>query len=222
MEQSGVMTNLNEILSAALDGECSASELDQLLDASRRSPDLLRRFGRYCAQREASVGTRFDFDSETLCANVMSQVGPARHRHGKAFIRHVLPMARPLAGLALAASVGAMATIGLYRYSGIALTPVHANAVVPGMSVAANGGASAVGVKKVASRTQTSAPSAPLVNQVRWTQLAPSTTRELDDYMIYDSAYRSVQGMGSALTYARVAAQESAFNSSQRTSPGKH
>lgn len=219
MEQNGFMTNVNEILSAVLDGECSAAELDQLLDASRRSPDLFRRFGRYCAQREASAGTRFDFDAETLCASVMSQIGPAKRTLGSAFRRQVLTVARPLGGLALAASLGAMATIGLYRYTGISSPAGQSGSTTPRASVIASTSPVSSGVSKTADRVRTATP---LANEVRWTKLAPNTTRVLDDYMIYDSAYRSVQGMGSALTYARVAAQESALSFPRGTSSGNH
>lgn len=219
MEQSGLMTNLNEILSTVLDGECSPAELDQLLDASRRSTDLFRRFGRYCAQREASVGTRFDFDAEALCANVMSQIRPTRGARSIALRRQILALSKPLTGLALAASLGAMATIGLYRYADAPSSAGHSGSAAPRMSVVASAMPVVAGVNKIANRVQTS----PVADEVRWTKLAPSTTRELDDYVIYDSAYRpSVQGMGSALTYARVTAQESAFSFPQGTPDGKH
>lgn len=203
--QVGSMTNFEEILSAALDGECSPAELDLLLAECGRFPELMRRFGRHCASREAVVGTRFNFDSEALCAGVMSHLVPQRHLRVVTLKARAGALVRPLAGLALAASLGAVVTFGVYRFD----APSHgvsASAISPIPSttprvMASAGGGGGVG------------PSSTPNSEVRWTKLAPSAARQLDYYMMEDAGYRSVQGMSSALSYARVASQDNAFGS---------
>lgn len=207
------MKDFDEILSAAQDGECSPVELDRLLEACAQSPELLRRFGRQCASREARAGTRFNFDSEALCAAVMSQVTPAPHARVVALRSHVKTVLRPVTGLALAASLGALATFGVYRLQVTAPTSIAATASAGSGAVAdvAGGGAAA-----------TVGGGAP-VSDVRWAQLAPSTARQLDDFMLEHASYRSAQGMSSALDYARMAAQENPFDLPDRgPAAGQH
>lgn len=188
------MTNFDETLSAAFDGECTAAELDRLLDACGRSPALMQRFGRYCASRDARAGVYFNFDAEALCSAVMTHIDPPRHARVVALRARTRAALRPMAGLALAASVGALATFSVYRFNlGTGVT------ALPGAAATAAAGPSA----QVAQAT----PSASATN-ARWTQMDPSTARQLDDYMMEHASYRSEQGMGSALNYARMAAQD--------------
>lgn len=202
------MTNHDEILSAALDGECSVAELDRLLQACGQSPRLMQRYTRHLASREACGGTRFGFDSETFCASVMSVIEAPRpvrasHSHARphtrvvAFRRRARSVLRPLGGLALAASVGALATFAAYRFDAL---PAFNQAV---QQTAATGQHLHVASAGNGAVAPANAPAA----EVRWSQLNPGTARQLDDYMMEHASYRTEQGMGSALNYARMAAQ---------------
>ena len=191
------MTNFDESLSAVFDGECSHAELDRLLDACGRSPELMRRYGRYSASHEASSGTVFNFDSEALCASVMSQIDPPRRARVLAFRTRARAVLRPVGGLALAASVGALATFAVYRAGGPVLPQAAPVAQTASNTVNAS---PADGGNAVASAAPVSEP--------RWSQLDPSAARQLDDYMMEHASYRSEQGMGSALNYARMATQD--------------
>lgn len=205
------MTNFEETLSAAFDGECSPAEFERLLDACSQSPQLLRRYGRHCASREASVGTAFNFDSEVFCAAVMSRIDPPRHARVVALRSRVRAVVRPIGGLALAASLGALVTFTAYRFNALPQVPAML------AQTASNTGATTVGTTPavatpvadvhVASASGNGLTATAPINMVQWSQLAPGTARQLDDYMMEHAAYRSAQGMGSTLSYARMAAQ---------------
>lgn len=106
-------------LSALLDGECSAAELDRLLEDLDHSPELAQQWSRLCLAREAREGTQVRADQVCICTGVMSQLDAtpaavdakvvelAAH---KASRRPALTRAwKPLAGFAAAASMGAAA-----------------------------------------------------------------------------------------------------------------
>jgi len=185
------MNDIEETLSAAFDGECSPAELGRLLDACDRSPQLLRRYGRYCASREAHAGGTFNSSPEALCRAVMSQIDPPRHARVVALRARTRAVMRPLGGFALAASLGALATFTAYRFGGIP-------PVTPALTQTAS-----VGNVVASSVTPAVAPRV----EVQWSQLGPGAARQLDDYMLEHASYRSRQDMGSAFSYARVAAQ---------------
>lgn len=205
------MTNFEETLSAAVDGECSSVEFDRLLDACGRSPQLMRRYGRHCASREARIGTAFNFDSEALCVAVMSQIDPPRHPHVVALRSRARAVMRPLGGLALAASLGALVTFTAYRFDAL---PSQVTAMPATLTQSAsNTGTTTIGATPVADvhvvsagGNGTAAVIAP-TNEVQWSQLNPGAARQLDDYMMEHASYRSAQSMGSTLSYARMAAQ---------------
>lgn len=199
------MTNFEETLSAAFDGECSHAEFERLLDACSRSPQLMRRFGRHCASREAGAGTVFNYDSEVFCTAVMTQIDPPRHARVVAFRSRARAVMRPLGGLALAASLGALVTFSAYRFDALPQVPATLTQTASNASdtpVAAT----PVADVHIASAGNNGTAAAP-TDEVQWSQLNPGTARQLDDYMMEHASYRSAQGMGSTLSYARMAAQ---------------
>jgi anti-sigma-K factor RskA len=124
---------------------------------------------------------------------------------------------QPFAGLAAAASIAAIATVGGYRWIS---QPVGAPAVVAsatqssGAQVAgaqsSNDGASVQPVDFVAAAPQaklmqvsaTSAKDEPV--ETRWSQLDADTARQLNEYMMEHSNMRAEQGVGGALSYPRM------------------
>lgn len=205
------MTNFEESLSAAFDGECSPAEFERLLDACSRSSQLMRRYGRHCASREARGGTVFNFDSEVFCATVMSRIDPPRHARVVAFRSRVRAVMRPLGGLALAASLGALATFAVYRFDALPQVPAMLTQTASNTRVTTVGttpaAATPVADVHVASAGGNGPMAIPPTNEVQWSKLAPGTARQLDDYMMEHATYRSAQGMGSTLSYARMAVQ---------------
>ncbi|TAM11251.1 MAG: hypothetical protein EPN72_04030 [Nevskiaceae bacterium] len=199
------MVNLEESLSALLDGECTAAELDAVLDACGHQPDLLHRFGRFCAVREIHAGRAVNRVPEDFCGAVMrsldvpgtAPVLPLRAMH--------LPHRRrarttwfKAGGLALAASFGAVVALTGYHY-----------VVTPAVMQVADAGSTTTAVPVVAAARGNSivAVAAPKVDEVSWSQLDPETTQHLDDYMMEHTGYGSVQMMNGALGYARITAQ---------------
>lgn len=111
-----------ESLSALLDGECSGAELDRLLDALDREPALKSEWSRLCRTRDSG-----------FTARVMSAIqADARPRARVfAFPARTVRVLQPLAGYALAASIGAFTVFSLMP---AASTP--APVLVPVQSVA--------------------------------------------------------------------------------------
>lgn len=191
------MTVLKESLSALVDGECSAAELDALLDACSGQPKLLRLYGRHCAVSEVHAGRHVHRASEDFCAAVMRGVeAPVQRQRvqgsGRSRSRLRRRRWRAAGGLALAASFGAIVAVTGYRF-----------AAIPGASQMVG---TTVASARAGSATLARAEAG--VHQVQWSQLDPSTTRRLDDYIMEHASYGSGQVMGSALSYARVAAQQ--------------
>jgi negative regulator of sigma E activity len=107
----------HESLSALLDGECTPEELTLLLDEMERSPELKAAYSRLVAIREAQAGTRIIPSQPDLCAGIMARLDevPADTRANVIPIRRapakVAFQWKPLAGLAAAAALGAVAVL---------------------------------------------------------------------------------------------------------------
>ncbi|HEX7381316.1 MAG TPA: hypothetical protein VF265_04090 [Nevskiaceae bacterium] len=174
------MTSLEESLSALVDGECTSEQLDAALAACRDRPELLSRYSRHWAAREAHCGRYVHPQAERLCAEVMRQIDAprasksARHR----FITHSasrMPRRRwrMASSLALAASLGAIVVFTTYR----AAAPV--GGTVAGSSVATEVNATVAppsadpfAVTDVGTRA------------VRWSRIDPQSAGVLDDYLV--------------------------------------
>jgi negative regulator of sigma E activity len=171
---------MKESLSALLDGECSDSELEQILVALERDPALRRQLSRQYLSRDSRLGVRvrtsdLDFSSRVLAglqdepAVVVPFAGRVRR----------LPW-RAAASLAAAAALGAVAVLvvrpqappGPLPASQIAATPVDAAAPA----------------------------------QRQFAELEDEYARQLRNYVMAYSQSRGQQGVGSTLGYARYAA----------------
>lgn len=194
------MTQLDETLSAFLDGECSSAELDRVLEACGRDAALMQRCTRVYASRDAVRGVAVKFDADALCRGVMAQVAPPRRAKVVALRKRAADVVRPLTGLAMAASLGALVTFAALHYD---LAP----GPVPMATAQATNGNATAQVAQASVPQITAAPA----EEVRWSKLDPAAARQLDDYMMEHASYRSGQSMGSALNYARMAAQSNPF-----------
>jgi negative regulator of sigma E activity len=106
----------HETLSALLDGECSAGELDRLLEEIEHSPALKEQWSRLCLARDAREGTHFAKNQPCICAGVMAGLDerPAELANPNVVeLRRPRPAFnwKPLAGLAAAASVAVVALL---------------------------------------------------------------------------------------------------------------
>jgi len=169
----------SESLSALLDGECSPSELDHLLGQMDRDPALRERFGRMALSQELRRGARVSRVPADFADRVMAAL-PARP--DATLVR--LPARwswQPLAGLAAAAAVGAVAVLVIKPDPGAGpadpaiATPAVAEAPAP-------------------------------ADDRRMAELDDENARQLRNYLMAYSQSRAQQGMGGTLGYARYAA----------------
>jgi len=119
---------LNEQLSACLDGELPPAELDLLLKRLERDPELRQTLGRYSAVGEAMRQAKPAIASRSLADKVMAAVEqePAAARRRVRVPPVILRSLRPVAGIAVAATVAAVAIFSVQQ-AGVTPGPVLAN-----------------------------------------------------------------------------------------------
>lgn len=233
----------DELLSAMLDGECTPGELKRLLDSLEQSPALKQRWSRMCLVREAMQGTQVRAGKAApadFCAGVMAAIAKEQdaapvHTPGKAPSKVVaMPVRRPaaaaaanasrwqpVAGLAAAASIAAVAAVGGYRWisqpvgvpGGLAANTVPASSPVAEQAVAYTGGAPGVAQPRLVA-VSTAAAEEPV--ETRWSQLDADTARQLGEYMMEHSNMRADQGMGGSLSYPRMMLHTAEYRSGER------
>lgn len=177
----------SESLSALLDGECSPSELEDVLSALERDPVLLEEFSRLVLGREARVGTRIRKAQVDFSARVLAALQDEPGQEGSRVVPFRPKLSRlpwkAAAGLAAAAAVGAVAVLVVRPDPFQALTP----AVQPA-SLASTQAVDAVPV------------------ETQYSELDDENARQLRNYLMAYSQSRGQQGMGSTLGYARYTA----------------
>ncbi len=208
-----------EKLSALLDGECSAEELDRLLEDLDQSPELKAQWSRLCLARDTMEGVRVRKDPPCICAGVMAKLDQAPAELAKP---NVVELRRPrsmvfkqVAGWAVAASVATVAML-----VGVNGGHDHAPATFTSATVTAPS----------ASPVTTEAVSYPVVipRQPRNLQsVALRTTAasngeqkwqdagdDLDNYLIEHNSSLAEQGMGmgGTLRAARFAAHSATYH----------
>jgi negative regulator of sigma E activity len=198
-----------ESLSALVDGECSNTDLSQLLDNIDRSPALKDRWSRMCLMREARRGTRIEAAHLQFASRVMAALDQVQPEaavvvplKAKAAPPKVVASPRPwrpLVGLAAAASLIGAVVLVIWQQG--APVPAGAIPVAPPSVVAA-----------IDSRAEAKGAITPAVStgadtrgDLQWSSLDRASAQELGGYLIDYSSYRSTQGMG-GLGYARYAA----------------
>ena len=201
-----------EKLSALLDGECSAEELDRLLEDLDRSPELKAQWSRLCLARDAMEGTRILQDQPCICADVMSKLDQAPAELAKP---NVVELRRPramilkqLAGWAVAASVAAVAMlVGVNGGHDHAATDL-ASTVAPTSSPMTT---EAVSYPVVVPRQARNLQSVALRtgNEQQWQDAGD----DLDNYLMEHNSSLAEQGMGmgGTLRSARFAAHSAAY-----------
>lgn len=199
---------VKDSLSALLDGECSAKELDQLLDELDRSPELAQQWSRLCLAREAAEGTRVAADQPCICSGVMSQLDdqPAhptkvvelaarrRARFPVQFPR-IAAYWKPAVGFAAAASMGAAAVLLVQPAAERTLPGVDANGFTSGQLAGwVPAGSSELALQPVASLDRDDA-----------------HAEMLQQYLMDHSNAIAGDGVGGTLRYARFAAHTAEY-----------
>lgn len=207
----------SELLSAALDGECSAQELDQLLNELEKSPELKEQWSRLCLARDALTGAQVSLKQPSICADVMKAIGDeAPSTKVAAFVprRQASPSSfwRPMIGFATAAGVASVAFVLGYQHP--AVQPVGAvTAQVAQQPVAVVASAPAPRNTAVIADNSATPRTAPNAGASGWESVdQESDARQLNNYLIDYSSYRSGAGMADTLGYARFAAHTAEYN----------
>ena len=182
-----------EHLSALLDGECSAAELDRLLNEMERNPALKDDWSRMCRTRDLAAGTHIKADQTCICAGVMSKLDVLPQERANPKVVELVSrrkpfLWKPLAGLAAAASVAAVALL-----AGLSFTA--SQSTNPASTVAA------------------ATPTQVYSRQVAANQVPDE---DLDNYLIEHNNSLAEQGMGGTLRYARFAAHTAAYHQDGR------
>ncbi len=218
-----------ELLSALLDGECTPGEVKLLLQRLEDSPALGRRWSRMCLVRDAAENVQVRSASVDFCAGVMAAIEQASEVPSQVAVAvrtaKVIPMPlaggrgararrwQPLAGLAMAASVAAVVTVGGYRWLN---PPAGAAAAVANAGNGANASAVAslaqperVNLAQAQSAQAQLAPVSYSAGgtepvETRWSQLDADAMGQLSEYMMEHNSMRAGQGVGSALSDPRL------------------
>lgn len=186
---------MQETLSALLDGECTPAELDRLLDEMDRDPTLKARYSRMILARDARQNTRVRSAEIDFSAAVMAALDtePEHKDSSKVltFQRRSPNFWRPLAGLALAAGMGAVAVLAIRPQT----APLPA----------------ALPLSTQQAPAETLSAEAVEVANHRWPRPDEDNAEQLNNYLIAYSQSRAQQGMGGTLGYARFAAHTAEY-----------
>lgn len=108
---------VNEQLSACLDGELPAAELDLLLKRLKRNPELRDALGRYTVIGESLRHSKPVVASRSFADQVMAAVDaePATTRRAPRISPVTLRRLRPVAGIGIAATVAAIAIFSVQQ-----------------------------------------------------------------------------------------------------------
>jgi len=206
-----------ESLSALLDGECRDAELDQLLDAMSRDPQLGETWSRLCLTRDARDGrpvaqVQVDIVSAVMQGIAGDPVPTRKVVEISAFRSRVRRFARPAVGFAAAASMGAAAVLALQ------LQPPANDAMPSQVAAASNAssglaqpvsydsGATAARYASDSYANSSYTTSAPTQLQTVSINQDPEQMQMLREYLINHSDSVSGHGVGGALYYTRFAA----------------
>ena len=180
-----ISVNENELLSAFIDGELQGGELDIVLKLLATNPEARKRLSRYQfgsdVLHEHSV-VNPDLDLAQGMENILA-VEPTYRADGtkEKTTAQIIPLKQSFwkqaTGLALAASISALAVVGVMNnsqnQSGIPLADSGSNNI---QQVASSGGQ-------------------------RWTVGEPEVTEQLNTYLVDHNEYAGANG---AFSYARV------------------
>jgi len=205
-----------EKLSALLDGECSAEELDRLLEDLDRSPELKAQWSRLCLARDTMEGVRIRKDQPCVCAGVMSNLDKAPAELAKPNVVERSMLVKQAAGWAVAASVATVAMlVGVnsgHEHPVSSLASATAPATVSAPSVTTEAVSYPVVIPRQPRNLQSVALRTTTGNsgEQKWQDAGD----DLDNYLIEHNSSLAEQGMGmgGTLRTARFAAHSATYH----------
>lgn len=198
----------HEALSALIDGELAEDKGGRMVDEVLADASLTKRWSTYHligeVMRRQSHGLRLDQGPGGAAVTPISSAG----RRG--------PAIRPVAGLALAASVALAAVIGIYAVSTPApelgqiaklRSPPSPAAAQPPVQTAAEASSSVVQVRSPEPQRVVTGSAA--IQRLTWNDAEPGVANRLNGYLVNHNEYLA-NGMRGMLPYARIVAYDSA------------
>ncbi len=185
----------HEALSALVDGEFSAEDSPRLLDQVLEDDSLKVRWRTYHLIGDVMRTHVIDREgAEEKVAQLANAAGPKRTLAPRG-----TGGLRPLAGLALAASVALVAVLGIFALTDTENTPVKVATKSPGIQVPAFEGSGPTSVVAGALGID--------LARMTWNDAAPTVTNRLNGYLVTHNEYLS-NGMRGMLPYARIVAYD--------------
>jgi len=183
-------TTHKELISALVDGELTGSDLNKALDLLTNDDEFREQWQRYQNNRDALQGHSVDIHVD-LVGRVSSALHDEPTHHVKIEKAAVIPFPKQVwkqaAGLAMAASVGAIAMVSVISQPQQQIVPM-----TPIASIEHEQSLDSVQL------TQASKPN-------RWTVGEPEVEQRLNDYLVDHHEYGGTSG---GFSYARVVAYE--------------
>ena len=189
----------HEALSALVDGELPAEDGPRLLDQVLADLSLKRRWTAY--HLIGDVMRKHVIDQQGLNGRV-EQISDAAVSARTSTPRKSGGL-RPLAGLALAASVALVAVIGLFALNDRDSVPVEVAANSAGVQISGSPGPESIPVVAGAAGID--------LTRMTWNDAGPAVTNRLNGYLVTHNEYLS-NGMRGMLPYARIVAYDGGQN----------
>jgi len=180
---------IREQLSALVDDELSDLERPLLLGRLERDPELRACLGRYQLISEVMRGG----DARAAGLGIATRVNAALESEAPMTGRpaecsnETLALWRPLAGLAVAASVAVVAVLSLQNFEG------NPSGVAP--QVAVN-----------TPQVEETPAAAPVlrVSEGDWARIEPRVAKRLDDYLVNHNEFAASRGVQGVMPYVRI------------------
>ena len=193
----------NEDLSAFVDGELQDPACGRIVDALYGRSDLRRAWARFHLIGDAvrKIGPAPGADS--IAGNVSAAIRAEQVvRFRPRPLRFGL---RPLAGLAVAAAIAAVAVLGIHSldHGGAGLRPIAGVSRPEAASRQPVSNTSDSSTPRMAAMS--SPPGAPRPSRLQWSDVAPDTEARLNAYLVNHHVYAG-DGMRGVLPYVRIVA----------------
>ena len=196
----------NERLSAFVDGELEAPARDEIVDALYEDPELRRTWERFHLIGDAMRGTGPVPGADAIAQHLGATLA------GESVVR-LKPRARrsrlrPLAGLALAATIAGIAILGLHRLDGGGVQPPQIADASRSESATTVSSRVAPGRSEVRVASVVERSSGPEASRLQWSGVAPDAEARLNAYLVSHNEYAG-DGVRGVLPYVRIVGYQS-------------
>ncbi len=192
---------LHEQLSALVDDELPRAEQSLLLERLSRDADLRLRLGRYQLVKDV-LANRIAMQPDMLFSDRVMQALEAEQRYQQGPVVPLRRWAKPIAGVAVAASVALVAVVSVQSLSTQETQPQPlAGATManpPTALVATQPAPSSTALERVA------------VGQ--WNRQAPQVRDRLNGYLVQHNEYAASSGVQGMIPYVRIVGYDNGSN----------